>query len=140
MAGWVELRLPGGRLADESWAYVVLSGTGRVLHVGATGLPPMVRLWLHLNDPDPAVGRLRVEVDADDLLDAVVVAVEVPAGVDRRAVRDLVRRWSVDDEGSAAADPTAGPVVPGAPGGAAVDPVGRCAAELVSRVESSRTR
>lgn len=45
--------------ASESWLYVWLSLTSRsVIYVGGTGLSPQTRTWLHLNHPDPEIGRI----------------------------------------------------------------------------------
>jgi hypothetical protein len=54
------LRVRDGGLADSgSWIYAWWRTRDlRVIYVGSTGLPPCVRTWLHLNDPDPAIGRV----------------------------------------------------------------------------------
>ncbi|GIN03813.1 hypothetical protein [Planomonospora venezuelensis] len=79
----VELHVRAGELAGSgSWVYLWLLGP-RVIYVGTTGLPPEVRTWLHLHDPDPAVGRLRARhpgIAADDL---DVLAFRLPDGTDR---------------------------------------------------------
>jgi hypothetical protein len=58
-----------------------------VVYVGATALHPATRTWLHLNDEDPNVGRMRARYPelANEELD--VLAHELPAGVDRQQVR-----------------------------------------------------
>ena len=58
-----------------------------VVYVGATGLHPATRTWLHLHDEDPNVGRMRARYPelANEELD--VLAHELPAGVDRQQVR-----------------------------------------------------
>jgi hypothetical protein len=55
--------------------------------VGATALHPATRTWLHLHDEDPNVGRMRARFPqlADEELQ--VVAVPLPADVDRQRVR-----------------------------------------------------
>ncbi|MFF5208601.1 hypothetical protein [Streptosporangium sp. NPDC000396] len=79
----VELRIHGGNLADsESWVYVWLL-EGRVIYVGTTGLPPEIRTWLHLHDPDPDIGRMKalypgIETDSLD-----VIAFRLPGSVPR---------------------------------------------------------
>jgi hypothetical protein len=93
------LRVRAGELADPgSWVYLWLrSGERRrpVVHVGATGLPPVVRTWLHLHDADPDVGRLvaRYPDLATDDLDVLVFA--VPDHLSRATVKAaLVRHLS----------------------------------------------
>jgi hypothetical protein len=52
-------RVHGGQFRDESWVYAWFSEADQgVVYVGATQLPPQVRTWLHLHDPDPDIGRL----------------------------------------------------------------------------------
>jgi hypothetical protein len=77
----VLLRVRAGAIADAgSWVYVWcrVDGDRRVVYVGATGLHPATRTWLHLHDPDPAVGRVSALLPsaATDPLD--VVAMRVP--------------------------------------------------------------
>jgi hypothetical protein len=80
------LRVRGGELEQEPWVYAWLSAGG-VVYVGATGLHPATRTWLHLHDDDPDVGRLRARFPelADEELE--VVAVRLSADVDRQRVR-----------------------------------------------------
>ncbi len=63
------------------------TGADGVVYVGATGLHPATRTWLHLHDDDPNVGRMRERYPqlANEELD--VLAYELPAGVDRQQVR-----------------------------------------------------
>ncbi|PZF82092.1 hypothetical protein [Jiangella anatolica] len=72
-----------------SWVYVWLRpGTDRpVVYVGSTGVPPVVRIWLHLHDTDPEVGRVTARYPdvAHDPLD--VLAFRVPPRLDRAAVK-----------------------------------------------------
>ncbi|WP_116949383.1 hypothetical protein [Jiangella endophytica] len=72
-----------------SWVYAWLRpGAGRpVVYVGSTGVPPVVRIWLHLHDTDPDIGRMlaRYPDVARDPLD--VLAFPVPARLDRAAVK-----------------------------------------------------
>lgn len=44
---------------SESWVYVWIRPSGEVLYIGATGLPLAARVWLHVNDERPEVGRVR---------------------------------------------------------------------------------
>jgi hypothetical protein len=79
-----------GEVADSgSWVYAWV-GRGGVVYVGATGLHPATRTWLHLHDEDPNVGRLRARYpdSADEELD--IVALRLPDGEDRQAVKHAV--------------------------------------------------
>jgi hypothetical protein len=83
----VVLRVKDGELeSDGQWVYAWLAHDG-VVYVGATTLHPETRTWLHLHDGDPNVGRMRARFPelADEELD--VLAVELPAGVDRQRIR-----------------------------------------------------
>ncbi|MCP4305596.1 MAG: hypothetical protein GY788_12095, partial [bacterium] len=53
----------GELVGSESWVYVWRrpAATGEVVYVGATGLPPPARFWLHLHHDDPRLGRVRAE-------------------------------------------------------------------------------
>lgn len=79
----------GDLVGVGSWVYVwLLPGVDRpVLYVGSTGVPPVVRTWLHLHDSDPDVGRLKARYPdvAHDALD--VLAFSVPDRLDRAAVK-----------------------------------------------------
>jgi len=82
-----------GEIADAgSWVYAWLrvGGDRRVLYVGATGLPPGTRAWLHLHDPNPGIGRIaaRYPAASDEPLD--VVAVRVSEGASRQEVKSLL--------------------------------------------------
>jgi hypothetical protein len=81
-----------GELAEEAWVYAWLrvEDERRVVYVGATGLPPDTRTWLHLHDPDPAVGRVaaRYPQAATEPLD--VIAVRVPADAPRGEVKEAL--------------------------------------------------
>ena len=80
------LRVRGGELEPEPWVYAWL-GTGGVVYVGATALHPATRTWLHLHDDDPDVGRMRARYPELANEDLEVVAVALPADVDRQQVR-----------------------------------------------------
>jgi hypothetical protein len=99
------LHVRDGELAEAgSWVYLWLrpGSERRVVFVGGTGLPPAVRVWLHLHDPDPEVGRMAAGYPAagGDLREPLdIVAFPVPEGVERRAVRDaLIRRLAAAGE------------------------------------------
>ena len=82
----VVLHVHGGEITDAgSWVYAWLrvDGDRPVIYVGATGLQPGTRAWLHLHDPDPDIGRVaaRYPASLDEPLE--VVAVQVPEGVSR---------------------------------------------------------
>jgi hypothetical protein len=107
------LAIRDGELAAEgSWVYAwQRPGSGEVLYVGATGLDPTVRCWLHLHDEDPQVGRVRSH-RPEALTGAVTVrAFRLDPTVDRRAVKAAVRRLletprkrsGIDDDATAAA-------------------------------------
>lgn len=85
----------GDLVGIGSWVYVWLRpGVGRpVVYVGSTGVPPVVRTWLHLHDSDPEVGRVRARYPdaAREALD--VLAFPVPPPLSRAAVKSaLVER------------------------------------------------
>jgi RimJ/RimL family protein N-acetyltransferase len=69
-----------------SWVYAWLAREG-VVYVGATGLHPATRTWLHLHDPDPNVGRVLARYPGATSDDLEVVALRVPDGADRQEVR-----------------------------------------------------
>ncbi len=107
-----------------SWVYVWLRpGADRpVVYVGSTGVPPVVRIWLHLHDTDPDIGRLlaRYPDVAHDPLD--VLAFQVPAQLDRAAVKAglvdrletrglLSERYVGDPPGLLTANGAVGPAV-----------------------------
>jgi hypothetical protein len=82
----LRLRVQNGELASEAWVYA-WTGADGVVYVGATGLHPATRTWLHLHDEDPNVGRMRARYPelASEELD--VLAHELPADADRQQVR-----------------------------------------------------
>ncbi len=74
-----------GEIIDSgSWVYAwveVVAG-GRVVDVGATGLHPATRAWLHLHDPDPDIGRIKARLaGSTDHLE--VVALRLPTELSR---------------------------------------------------------
>jgi 8-oxo-dGTP pyrophosphatase MutT (NUDIX family) len=72
-----------------SWVYVWLTGEG-VIHVGATGLPPAVRSWLHLHDEAPEVGRVRAQHPEALIGQAEVHAFRLAEGLDRQQVKQAL--------------------------------------------------
>ena len=89
----VLLQVRDGALAGVgAWVYVWLrrDADRPVVYVGSTGVPPVVRTWLHLNDTDPDVGRViaRYPDAAHEPLD--VLAFPVPGALSRPAVKSAV--------------------------------------------------
>jgi len=101
---FVLLRVRDGELAEsENWVYVWLDDAGGVVYVGATGLDPRTRAWLHLHHPDPEIGRLRARFDRCGTAELEVLAMRVPDGVARADVRDALGA-RLADEGLLAED------------------------------------
>jgi hypothetical protein len=89
-AEFVLVRVREAELDEENWVYTWIDADGAVVYVGATGLDPRTRVWLHLHDPDPDVGRMsaRFERLADTQLE--VLAMRVPGELSRAEVRDVL--------------------------------------------------
>ena len=88
---FVVVRVREAELAEAgNWVYAWVDQTRLVVYVGATGLDPRTRVWLHLHDQDPDVGRMaaRFERLAESELD--VLAMSVPDEVSRADVRDAL--------------------------------------------------
>jgi hypothetical protein len=84
------LRVREGELADAgSWVYAWVGASG-VVYVGATGLAPATRTWLHLHDEDPNVGRLRARYPDSAHEELDVIALRLPEGLDRQEVKHAV--------------------------------------------------
>ena len=84
------LHVREGAISDTgSWVYVWLrvDGDRRVVYVGSTGLPPEVRTWLHLHDPDPDVGRLAVRYPSVQTHPLDVIALPISPHESREEVR-----------------------------------------------------
>ena len=95
---FVLLRVREGDLAEVgSWVYVWLDDSRRVVYVGATGLDPRTRAWLHLHDPDPDVGRLRARLERLATTDLDVLAMRVPDEIHRADVRDALGARLADE-------------------------------------------
>jgi hypothetical protein len=79
---------------DESWAYIwVRSLTKSVIYVGATGVHPSLRTWLHLNHTNPEVARVAkrfTDIGGDITEEFFVVGYVVPPQLSRAEVRDAV--------------------------------------------------
>ena len=89
-AEFVLVGVRDGELDEENWVYTWIDSDGAVVYVGATGLDPRTRVWLHLHDPGPAVGRMSARFER--LVDAQleVLAMRVPDELSRAEVRDVV--------------------------------------------------
>jgi hypothetical protein len=87
---FVLVRVRDADLDEENWVYTWIDADGAVVYVGATGLDPRTRVWLHLHDPDPDAGRRsgRFERLADVPLE--VLAMRVPDELSRAEVRDVL--------------------------------------------------
>jgi hypothetical protein len=75
---------------EEAWVYTWIDPDGSVVYVGATALDPRTRVWLHLHDPDPSVGRIRAGFDRLMTSSLDVLAMRVPTQVARAEVRDAL--------------------------------------------------
>ncbi|GAA3163200.1 hypothetical protein GCM10010466_62690 [Planomonospora alba] len=86
----VELNVRAGELTGSgSWVYLWLLGP-RVVYVGTTGLPPEVRTWLHLNHPDPSIGRVGALLPDVAAGDPDVLAFRLPDGLERPRAKAAV--------------------------------------------------
>jgi hypothetical protein len=95
---------------------VVPGGDGYVIYVGATGLPPVVRTWLHLHGEGPDTARVRGRYPRAFDADFDVVAFRLPVDVDRRDAKGaLIRRLA--QAGMLAETYVGDPPAPGGAGG-----------------------
>jgi hypothetical protein len=84
------LHVRGGEIGNEQawiYAWLRLTPTRPVIYVGATGLNPALRAWLHLHDGDPEVGRVAANYAAADTEPLDVVAVRLPPDVPRQRAK-----------------------------------------------------
>ena len=79
-----------GELDEENWVYTWIDLDGAVVYVGATGLDPRTRVWLHLHDPDPEVGRMSARFERLANAQLEVLAMRVPEELSRAEVRDVL--------------------------------------------------
>ena len=93
----------GEVVGDENWVYTWIKADGGVVYVGATGLDPGTRVWLHLHDPDPDVGRMAARFDRLAASQLEVLAMRVPDEMSRADVRDVLGA-RLADEGLLAED------------------------------------
>jgi len=125
----VALRVREGDLADPgSWLYAwVVVPQRRVIYVGGTGLPPEVRTWLHLHDPDPAVARVAARYPGVATAALDVLTVRLPAEVDRSVAKTMLVD-QLAEAGLLAADYV------GDPPGGALEPAGSAVERAVGRL------
>lgn len=97
------MRVRDGDLAEENWVYTWMEDDGGVVYVGATGLDPATRVWLHLHDADPEIGRMAARFDRLAGADLDVLAMRVPDELSRADVRDVLGA-RLADEGLLAED------------------------------------
>jgi hypothetical protein len=96
---FVVVPVHGGEIdVEQGWVYTWVDSEGRAVYVGATGLDPRTRTWLHLHDPDPDIGRMRARFDglAESSLD--VLAMRLPEEVSRSEVRDALGARLADED------------------------------------------
>jgi len=88
---FVVVRVRDGEVVgEENWVYTWIEADGGVVHVGATGLDPGTRVWLHLHDADPDVGRMAARFDRLAGSQLEVLAMRVPEEISRADVRDVL--------------------------------------------------
>jgi hypothetical protein len=101
---FVALRVRDGELADAgNWVYAWVDEEGFVVYVGATGLDPRTRVWLHLHDDNPDVGRMAARFERLDSAQLEVLAMRLPVEIPRADVRDAIGA-RLADEGLLAED------------------------------------
>lgn len=86
------IHIEDGSLDPTNIVYVWIQGgpPSAVVYVGATSLPLAARTWLHLNDSDPEIGRVRAR-HPEALSGALdVLGFELDPTIDRRAVKEAV--------------------------------------------------
>lgn len=88
---FVVLRVRDGELAGAgNWVYVWIDEAALVVYVGATGLDPQTRAWLHLHHDDPEIGCMAARFSRLPTSELDVLAMSVPEAVSRADVRDLL--------------------------------------------------
>jgi hypothetical protein len=100
---FVVVRVCDGELQAGNWVYAWIDEAGLVVYVGATGLDPRTRVWLHLHDPDPDVGRMAARFGRLSATQLDVLALTVPEEMSRADVRDALGA-RLADEGLLAED------------------------------------
>ena len=95
---FVVIRVRDGEPADTgSWVYAWIDDAGMVVYVGATGLEPQARVWLHLHDADPEIGRMAARFGRLAESELEVLAMRVPQEISRADVRDALGARLADD-------------------------------------------
>lgn len=92
------VRVREGQIADtESWLYAWFNArTCRVVYVGGTGMSPQLRVWLHLNDSNPGLGRIKARYQRFNTEPLDVLAFPLPVEVPRPAAKAaLIAKLSV---------------------------------------------
>ena len=99
------LHVRDGELDNGNWVYAWLERSAgfAVVYVGATGLAPPTRMWLHLHHPDPEIGRMATRFDRIASSELDIVAMRVPAEISRAEVRDALG-VRLEEEGLLAPD------------------------------------
>ena len=100
---FVVVRVCDGELQAGNWVFAWIDEAGLVVYVGATGLDPRTRVWLHLHDPDPDVGRMAARFGRLSATQLDVLALTVPEEMSRADVRDALGA-RLADEGLLAED------------------------------------
>jgi hypothetical protein len=101
---FVVLHVRDGELDGQgSWVYAWVGPDAEVVYVGATGLDPRARVWLHLHDDDPDLGRMRARFPSLAEVPLAVLAMRLPDGVARAEVRDVLAA-RLGEEGRLGAD------------------------------------
>ena len=100
---FVVVRVRDGELQAGNWVYAWIDEAGLVVYVGATGLDPRTRVWLHLHDPDPDVGRMAARFGRLSATQLDVLAMTVPEEISRADVRGALGA-RLADEGLLAED------------------------------------
>jgi hypothetical protein len=89
-AEFVLVSVRDGELDEENWVYTWIDADGAVVYVGATGVDPRTRVWLHLHDPDPDVGRMSARFERLAGTQLEILAMRVPGELSRAEVRDVL--------------------------------------------------
>ena len=95
---FVVVRVHDGEVVEDgNWVYTWIEADGHVVYVGATGVEPATRVWLHLNDADPDVGRMAAHFDRLATAELEVLAMRVPEEISRADVRDVLGARLADE-------------------------------------------
>ncbi len=89
----VRFEVQSGEIVQTaSWVYVWLAGNSdrRAIYVGATGMNPSTRAWLHLHHDDPEIGRILARYPAAKAEALAVFAVQLPDHISRQEMRAAV--------------------------------------------------